>query len=101
MEVYILQENYSYTDYEAGWDENGVYEGDVICRDIIGVFTTLEEAVRSIAKKCKKTFGDFEYRHGDRFDDYDIYVGNTENTSVRWIPRREYKDLFATFNDKQ
>ena len=22
MKIYILQENYSYTDYEAGWDEN-------------------------------------------------------------------------------
>ena len=101
MEVYILQENYSYTDYEAGWDENGVYEEEVICRDVIGVFPTLEEAVRVIAKKCKKTSKDFEYRHGDSFEDYNIYVGNTENTSVRWIPRREYNDLITTFNDKQ
>lgn len=101
MNIYIIQENYSYTDYEAGWDENGVYEEEVMCRDIIGVFPTLEGAVLCIAKKCKKTSADFEYRHGDRFEDYDIYVGNTENTSVRWVPRREYNDLIATFNDKQ
>jgi uncharacterized protein YkvS len=101
MKIYILQENYSYTDYEAGWDENGVYEEEVICRGIIGVFPTLEEAVRGIAKKVQENSVDFEYGYGDRFEDYDIYVGNTENTSVRWIPRREYNDLIARFNDKQ
>lgn len=93
MEVYILQENYSYTDYEAGWDENGVYEEDVICRDVIGVFVTLDDAVRKLVETCKMAKEcDLD---GDEYCDYDILVGDTETNQVKNVPSKEYQELLV------
>jgi hypothetical protein len=91
MKIYILQQNYSYTDYEAGWDENGVYEEEFYRRDVIGVFTSLEDAVRKLVDVCKI---EEEYViFGKSLYDYDILVGDTETTQVKDVSPKEYERI--------
>ena len=93
MEVYILQENYIYTCYDAGWDENGSYDEDIENHDVIGVFDTLDNAVRKLVDTCRmaKECG----LSGDEYWNYDILVGDTETTQVRDVLPREYQELLV------
>lgn len=93
MEVYILQENYSYTYYDAGYDENGSYDEDIEKNEVVGVFVTLDDAVRKLVETCRmaKECG----LSGDEYWNYDILVGDTETTQVRDVLPREYQELLV------
>lgn len=91
MKVYILQENYTEYVPEAGWDDNGSYDEDVERRDVIGVFTSLDDAVRKLVDTCRMAKEcDLD---GDEYRDYDILVGDTETNQV--VPSREYQELLV------
>ena len=93
MEIYILQENYTEYVPEAGWDDNGSYDEDVEHRDVIGVFVTLDDAVRKLVETCK--MAKECYFGGDEYRDYDILVGDTETNQVEDVPSREYQELLV------
>lgn len=93
MEVYILQENYTEYVPEAGWDDNGSYDGYVERHDVIGVFVTLDDAVRKLVETCKMAEEcDLD---GDEYCDYDILVGDTETNQVEDVPSRQYQELLV------
>lgn len=94
MEVYILQENYTEYVPEAGWDDNGSYDEDVEHRDVIGVFTSLDDAVRKLVETCK--MAKECYFGGDEYRDYDILVGDTETIEVRSVLYKEYQELLVS-----
>lgn len=96
MEIYILQENYTEYVPEAGWDDNGSYDGYVERHDVIGVFVTLDDAVRKLAGTCKMAKEcDLD---GDEYRDYDILVGDTETTEVCSVLYKEYEELLKKFD---
>jgi hypothetical protein len=93
MKVYILQENYTEYVPEAGWDDNGSYDEDVEHRDVIGVFVTLDDAVRKLVETCRMAKElDLDV---DEYRDYDILVGDTETTEVRSVLYKEYQELLV------
>ena len=93
MKVYILQENYTEYVPEAGWDDNGSYDEDVEHRDVIGVFVTLDDAVRKLVEMCRLAKEcDLD---GDKYWNYDILVGDTETNQVEDVPSREYQELLV------
>ena len=93
MKVYILQENYTEYVPEAGWDENGSYDEDVEHNDVIGVFVTLDDAVRKLVETCRLA-KELDVS-GDEYRDYDILVGDTETNQVERVPYREYQELLV------
>ena len=96
MEIYILQENYTEYVPEAGWDENGSYDEDVEHRDVIGVFTSLDDAVKKLVETCRLAKEcDLD---GDEYRDYDILVGDTETNQVEDVLPREYQELLKKFD---
>lgn len=93
MKVYILQENYTEYVPEAGWDDNGSYDGYVERHDVIGVFTSLDDAVRKLVETCKMAEEcDLD---GDEYRDYDILVGDTETNQIEDVLPREYQELLV------
>ena len=93
MKVYILQENYTEYVPEAGWDDNGSYDEDVEHRDVIGVFVTLDDAVRKLVETCRLA-KELDVS-GDEYRDYDILVGDTETNQVEDVLPREYQELLV------
>lgn len=87
MEIYILQENYTEYVPEAGWDDNGSYDEDVEHRDVIGVFTSLDDAVRKLVETCRLA-KELDVS-GDEYRDYDILVGDTETNQVEDVLPKE------------
>ena len=93
MKVYILQENYTEYVPEAGWDENGSYDEDVERHDVVGVFVTLDDAVRKLVETCKMAKEcDLD---GDKYWNYDILVGDMETNQVEDVLPREYQELLV------
>lgn len=93
MKVYILQENYTEYVPEAGWDENGSYDEDVERRDVIGVFTSLDDAVRKLVETCGLA-KELDVS-GDEYRDYDILVGDTETNQVEDVLPREISRIIS------
>lgn len=93
MDIYILQENYTEYVPEAGWDDNGSYDEDVEHRDAIGVFVTLDDAVRKLVEMCRLA-KELDVS-GDEYRDYDILVGDTETNQVEDVLPREYRELLV------
>lgn len=97
MKVYILQENYTYYIPEAGWDDNGSYDENVTKRDVIGVFPTLKDTVKKLAKvlfdakESYKEFGTEERRPCD----YDILVADTDTSEVQDVLPSEYEKILS------
>lgn len=94
MKVYILQENYIEIDPEGRWDdESGGYESEEYkCRDVIGVFTTLEDAVRRMVDVY--TEADSSYaRYRDSMDGYEIILADTETNKKNTVRMDEYRDM--------
>ncbi len=96
MIVYILQENYTEYVPEAGWDESGSYDEDVEHRDVIGVFTSLDDAVRKLVETCR--LAKERDLDGDEYWNYDILAGDTEATEVRSLLYKEYEELLKKFD---
>ena len=93
MKVYILQENYTQYVPEAGWDENGSYDEDVERHDVVGVFVTLDDAVKKLVETCR--LAEECDLDGDKYWNYDILVGDTETTEVRSVLYKEYQELLV------
>lgn len=93
MKVYILQENYTEYVPEAGWDDNGSYDEDVERRDVIGVFTSLDDAVRKLVETCGLA-KELDVS-GDEYRDYDILVGDTETNQVEDVLPREISRIIS------
>ena len=93
MEIYILQENYTEYVPEAGWDDNGSYADDIERHDVIGVFASLDDAVRKLVETCK--MAKECYFGGDEYRDYDILVGDTETNQVEDVLPREISRIIS------
>ena len=97
MKIYILQQDYTEIDPEAYWDEeSGGYDsGEYACRDIIGVFVTLDSVVSKMVDVVKNA--DSSYRRcNDCMYGYQIHVADTETSKVELLQRDVYRDLFKS-----
>ena len=95
MKIYILQEDYTEYVPEDGWDENGSYDGYIQKYDVIGVFLTLEDIIKKLAKvllDAKQESKKF-YIEERRPLDYNILIADTDTSDVEMVRRDEYEQM--------
>lgn len=97
MKIYILQKNYTEVDPEGVYDigSGGYEETYEAIRDVIGVFVSLEDAVRRLVEKviAARKVGSV-YRLGDkRISGYDILIADTDTSDVEMVQRTEYEQM--------
>ena len=76
MEVYIVQENYSYTDYDSVGNEE-----EVVRRGIVGVCLTTEDALRTVEKEVACDCCEY---HDASVGDFDIVIADTETGRLEY-----------------
>ena len=104
MEIYVLQKNYTEVDPEGVYDigSGGYEETYETIRDVIGVFVSLEDAVRRLVEKviAARKFGSI-YRLGDkRISGYEILIADTDTTDVHSVPQYEYEEMAKEMENK-
>ncbi|MBQ6378038.1 MAG: hypothetical protein IJJ56_04510 [Prevotella sp.] len=99
MKIYILQEDYTEIEPEAYFnEESGGYDSkEYNCRDIIGVFLTLEAAADRLVEVVDNADADDYFYCGRKeLCGYDILVADTETTEVKVVSRSIYRDMFKS-----
>ena len=95
MKIYILQEDYSEYNPEAGVDPDGnIYDETYDCRDVIGVFLSLDDALKRMAEEIVNVSEIIkEYCYGiDTIQGYEVLVGDTETNEVENIGWGSYEN---------
>ena len=104
MKIYILQEDYESIDPEGIWnEESGGYDMESYkCADVLGVFSTLEDAVRSMVETYTNV-GSADYTpNRDSMNGYKILVADTETTKVKEVCMNTYETMARQMRyDKQ
>lgn len=95
MKIYILQEDYESIDPEGIWDEeSGGYDMESYkCADVLGVFPTLEDAVRSMVETYTNVGSSDYTSNRDNMNGYKILVADTETTKVKNVGKNSYEDM--------